>query len=205
MPLFYYIIFILYYITFPILRSANKTHFHFKHARGLHSSKSNLRGEAEHTVPEAPSQAHGAGDILPGPGIARARESLGGAKREGGSVPINLPEPAQALTLLTADIWRKKITLQVPPREQQMVKRQNVKLRARGQAGQKAKSIIFQHQGRNGDPTAAHKLESDTCRNSLKTDRKSLHSGSSSLSQGGKNRFSMSILNNNDSLFGSLT
>lgn len=95
---------------------ANKTRFHFKHAWGLHSSKSNLRGEAEHAVPQAPSQAHEAGDILPGSCIAPARESWGGGKREGGSILINLPKSAQALTLLTADIWRKKITLQVPPR-----------------------------------------------------------------------------------------
>lgn len=170
-------------ITFPVLHCANKTRFHFKHARGLHSSKSNLRGEAEHAVPEAPSQAHEAGDILPGSGIARARESLGGGKRGGGSIPINLPVSAQALTLLTADIWRKKSPCRCHPgssSKEQMVKRQNVKLRAWVQAGQKAKSIIFQHQGRDGDPTAAHKQESHTGRNPLKIDHKSLRSGSSS-------------------------
>lgn len=98
------------------------------------------------------------------------------------SIPINLPESAQALELLTADTWRKKISpCSCHPgssSKEQMVKRQNMKLRAEVQAGQKAKSIIFLHQGR--DPTAAHKQESDTCRNSLKIDHKSLRSGSSS-------------------------
>lgn len=158
------------------MHCANKTRFHFEQAWGLHSSKSNLRGEAEHAEPEAPSQAHEAGS-----GTARARESLGGGKREGRNIPINLPESAQALALLTADIWRKKITLQVPPRLFQLRadgEEAEQKLRAQVQVVQKAKSIIFQDHSRDGDPTAAHKKESDTYRNSLKRYHRSLHSES---------------------------
>lgn len=155
-----------------------KTRFHFKHAQGLHSSKSNLRGEAEHAVPEAGTQPSTQGWL----GYCLSQGKLGRGEERRRSIPINLPESAQALTLLTADIWKEK----KPPcrchpassSKEQMVKRQNMKLRAQVQAGQKAKSIIFQHQGR--DPTAAHKQESDTSRNSLKIDHKSLHSGSSS-------------------------